>query len=222
MSKASGQSGEKNFIDHNYIEVTGNAELEVAPDMIYLNITLRDRDSKVKISLAERESQMIAKLKDLGIDVSKDLMVSDLSSSYRDYLLFRSDVMLAKQYQLLVHDAKTAFQVLLELERLEIANVSIAKLDHSEMTRYKKEVKISAIRAAREKADDLAKAIGQDIGRALYVQEIEFLPSRSVYPQQRNSLSSVGAVHRGAPEAPELGFEKLILNYSILCRFELK
>jgi uncharacterized protein len=28
------QNGEKNFIDQNYIEVTGKAEMDIVPDMI--------------------------------------------------------------------------------------------------------------------------------------------------------------------------------------------
>ena len=34
------QSGEKNFIDQNYIEVSGTAEMEIVPDQIYLKLSL--------------------------------------------------------------------------------------------------------------------------------------------------------------------------------------
>lgn len=37
------QTGEKNFIDQNYIEVTGTAEMEIVPDEIYLKIVLSER-----------------------------------------------------------------------------------------------------------------------------------------------------------------------------------
>ena len=33
------QVGSKNFIDQNYIELSGTAELEVVPDEIYISIT---------------------------------------------------------------------------------------------------------------------------------------------------------------------------------------
>ena len=45
-SIAFAQNGEKNFIDQNYIEVTGKAELEIAPDRIYIQIRLNEKDLK--------------------------------------------------------------------------------------------------------------------------------------------------------------------------------
>ena len=36
------QSFEKNFIDQNYIEVTGKSEMLVVPDLIYLHIMLKE------------------------------------------------------------------------------------------------------------------------------------------------------------------------------------
>ena len=42
------QTGEKNFIDQNYIEVTGTAEMEIVPDEIYLKIVLSEKDKGKK------------------------------------------------------------------------------------------------------------------------------------------------------------------------------
>lgn len=44
---------EKNFIDQNYIEITGRAEREVAPDEICLNITIKEKDNNEKAALPE-------------------------------------------------------------------------------------------------------------------------------------------------------------------------
>lgn len=59
---------EKNFIDQNYIEVTGRAEKEIVPDLIYLNIRINERDSKTKAPIAQTEKAMLAKLTEIGID----------------------------------------------------------------------------------------------------------------------------------------------------------
>ena len=39
-----GQTGDKNFIDQNYIEVTGNSEMEISPDLIYIKILINEKD----------------------------------------------------------------------------------------------------------------------------------------------------------------------------------
>jgi hypothetical protein len=106
------QTGEKNFIDQNYIEVTGKAELEIIPDMIYLKIVLSDKINKDKLPLTEIEKVMIEKLSELGIDVNKDLSLLNFASSLRAQWL-KTDVVLTKQYQLIVQDAKTLEKVFL-------------------------------------------------------------------------------------------------------------
>ena len=64
------QSGEKNFIDQNYIEVTGSAELEVIPDEIYLKIIVNEKDFKGKEDLQKLEKSMLETLSGIGIDIS--------------------------------------------------------------------------------------------------------------------------------------------------------
>ena len=46
------QIGEKNFIDKNYIEVTGKAEMEFTPDKIYIQLLLNEKDAKAKNSVS--------------------------------------------------------------------------------------------------------------------------------------------------------------------------
>lgn len=44
-----GSNGGKNFIDQNYVEVTGTAELEIVPDEIYLRIVISEKDKGKKV-----------------------------------------------------------------------------------------------------------------------------------------------------------------------------
>ncbi len=215
------QTGEKNFIDQNYIEVTGKAEIQVAPDLIYLKIVLNEKDNKNKIPVAELEKKMADVLQGMGIDVKKDLSVNDMLSFYNRKIFSKADVLLSKEYQLIVHDAKTAGKVFSELEKLDISNVSIERLNHSKIEEYRKEVKGNAIKAAREKADYLAKTVNQGIGRALLIQESDRFPLNLTantihnYAGEARTYDSIGG-------QVDLDFEKIKLEYSILVRFELK
>jgi uncharacterized protein YggE len=209
--------GEKNFLDQNYIEVNGKAEMEVTPDLIYLGITINERDSKNKTPIAESEKQMIDKLKSLGIDVGKDLLIKDLASTFKFNLISKTEILLSKEYQLLVRNGNLAAKVFLELEKVGISNVRVERLDHSRMDEFRKEVKINAMKAAKEKAGALAKAIDQSIGRALYIQELDY----QLYNAQAN-MTMRAANYDMDYKVPDLDFEKLKLEYSILARFELK
>lgn len=210
-----GQTGEKNFIDQNYIEVTGKSEMQIVPDLIYLKILLSEKDNKNRISVAEMERKMTDKFAELGIDVKKDLFVNDLLSFYKTKFISKSDVILSKEYQLVVHDAKTAGKAFIELEKIDISNVSVERLDHTKIEEFRE--------AAKEKAESLTKAVNQNIGRALYIQEPEnilndFRASNSI---RLRGVASVGHDDNNSKEL-DLDFGKIKLEYSILVRFDLK
>ena len=92
----------KNFIDQNYIEVTGKAEMEVVPDKIYINVLISEKDTKNKTSVSELENLMIIKLKEIGVDIEKDLFIKDMSSNIKLHLLAKSKILLSKEYQIIV------------------------------------------------------------------------------------------------------------------------
>ena len=216
--------GQKNFIDTNFIEVTGKAEMEITPDMIYLKVLLNEKDTKNKISLSDLEAKMVAKLKEIGIDITKNLLIKDFSSNYKFYALSKREILLTKEFQILVNDAKTASMVLIGLEDIGISNVSIDRVDHSKMEDFRREVKVNAIKAAKEKAESLTSAIGQTIGKAIFIQEIE--PRVGYTSGASNTIMIRGAssLHgsNANSQALDMDFEKIKIEYSILCKFELK
>ena len=217
------QTGGKNFIDLNYIEVTGKAEIEIVPDDIYIRILINEKDFKGK-TLPDIEKSLYDKLNELGFDLSKDFALKDLVSNFQYYWFIKADVQLSKEYQLLVHDAKTAGKVFIELQKLGISNASIDRVENSKITDYRREVKIAAIKAAQEKAKALALAINQDIGRAIYVQEIEN-PGRAVTGSASNIAIrgySSSNIYGSRAQEPDIEFEKIKLEYNIVARFELK
>jgi len=219
------QSGEKNFIDQNYIEVTGKAELDIVPDLIYLKIILSEKDNKSKQSLDETEKSMISKLTEIGVDINKDLSIRDIASNFKYYWISKSDIVLSKEYQLIVHDTKTLQKVFSELQNLGISNLTIDKLDHSKIEQFRKNVKNNAIKAAKDKAESLTSTINQTIGKAIYIQELD---NQYLSNALQGRLAGVNVRVRGyssenkAESMPDIEFEKINLQYSILVRFELK
>lgn len=205
----------KNFLDQNYIEVTGKATIKIVPDLIYLRIQLSEKQ-KNKIDLDVKEREMIAKLKDIGIDVEKELVIKDMASNFSGKV-FSDEIVVTKVYILLVHDARTANKVISAMEKLEISNIKVDRLEHTKLADYKKECGIEAIKAAKTKAENLTAAIGQSIGRAVYAEEVQMpmmneLSNNAYY----KSETSVGWL------ATDLDFDEIKIDYSVMVRFELK
>jgi uncharacterized protein YggE len=220
-ASAKAQQGEKNFIDQPYIEVAGRAEKEVTPDEIYLKIIINETDNKAKQPLEQLEKNMIAALLRIGVNVPKELTVKDLSSSFKLYWYKKSDIFAAKEYQLLVRSAAMAGKTLQELETLGISNISISRVDHSEIEKLRREVKVNAMRDAKSKASDLLQAIGQQAGRALWVQEVDRTPYRAAFtPSIRAKTMSVS--NEEAAALPEAEFEKIKLEYTVMARFAIE
>jgi uncharacterized protein YggE len=223
---AYGQEYGKNFIDQNFIEVTGYCEKQITPNRIYLKILVNEKDIKGK-TLEEIEKSMITKLQEIGIDVSKDLVIKDFISNFKNYWILKSDIVLIKEYQLLVYEVKTAGMVFTELEKLGISNISIERLDHSEIEKFRQEVKVDAIKSAKEKANALTNAINQETGRALYILEhgnnINMTGSLQgqIAGIMIRGMSSKSIYGSRAPE-PNIEFDKIKLEYNITVKFELK
>ena len=208
------QTGEKNFIDQNYIEVTGKAETEIVPDEIYLKIVLNENDNKGKISLTEMEQSLYQTLVRCGINAKESLYVRDAGSTFKVSKWKRSDI-------LLVNDAQKVGEVISELQNVGIANVSVERVSHSRIEDLQKEVKANAIKAAKEKAAMLTQAIGQNIGRALYIYENPSYITPRIAQSNVMLFETVETAEEENGFAPSAEFEKIKLEYSITVRFEL-
>lgn len=213
------QTGEKNFIDQPYIEVTGKAELLVVPNQIYLKIILSEKDTKNKVSIEELEKQMMQKFKEIGLDINKEVFILDMSSNFKSYLLGKKDILLSKQYQVIVKDGKTAGRVFTELEKMGISNVTVDKLDNDHMDQYRQEVKLNAIKAAKAKAEYLTISIGQNIGKAIFIQELDMFAINNRFS---NNVQYSGYINQESDAGSDIDFDKIKIEYAILCRFELK
>lgn len=167
-----GQS--KNFIDQHYLETTAKVDTLIKPDIIYLDILIREKDEKNKISVEELENNMAEKLKTLGIDVQKQLILSDLSSNFKKYFLKQKDIMKSKAYKLKVFDAQTAGKVIVGLEDIGISNVSLDKTEYSKIEELKLKLKSKAVAKAKIQAEYLIAPLNQKITKALFITDTYF------------------------------------------------
>ena len=203
----------------SYIQVNGRAEREIAPDEFYLQIVINERDSKGKVSVESQQRDMIAALKRLGVNVEKQLKVANLSSEF-----FKKNTSVATaKYQLQLSSSAEVGKVWQALDGLGISNVSILKVSHSQLERYKSEVRVEAMRNAKQNAATLAEAIGQTIGKCFYVYD----SNNDVMPVFYNNMAvmrsakAFDAAEAAAEEEP-LDFKTIKLQYSVQAKFVLE
>jgi hypothetical protein len=121
-------------------------------------------------------------------------------------------------FELLVHDSHTLAKVFVELENIKISNVNILRVDHSDIEKYRQQVKINAIKAGKEKAESLTEAIDQKIGKAIYINEHATGFNNDF---SNTSFRIRGVSNMSKTKSPDLDFQKIKLEYSVHLRFEL-
>jgi len=205
------------------IEVVGTGEMEIVPDQIYISFTLKERfEGKTKIRLEDQEKDMKKKLDKLGIDL-KDLQLADATSDFITIKRKKKDVIASKDYILMVSTTGTLAKVFELLDEINAFNADIQRVDHTEIKKFRKEVKMQAVQAAKEKAAYLLEAIGETIGKPILIQEREtydeFQPMRKMALMSNVSMEAAGDA---AEALPELSFQKIKLKYSVFARFAIK
>ncbi len=207
---------QKTFLDQPYIEVTGRAEMEVAPDEIYVRITINEQDSKGKTTMLQQEKDMVRRLKDLGIDVDKKLVVQDMMNAQ-----LKKDVATSKSYMLEVNSATQLAHVFQALQTIGISDAAVERTDVSNMDELRQQVRGATAKAARQKAEILAAALGQKVGKAIFVQDNSYYsrPYSNVVLTRTMKVADAGVA---ATAAPTLEFQKITIDHSVLVRFMLE
>lgn len=205
-----------NVMDQPYIEVSGQAEVEVVPDKIYVQITI-DGDSKGQETVLQQEKEMVQRFDALGIDVEKKLVVQELFNS----ALKSNKVTTFKMYRLEVNSATQLAHVFQALQAIGIAQAEIESVDVSNKEELIQQIRAEAAQNARQNALVLANALGQELGKALYVQDYSTSPYE--YMNMSTKDYAMAEVREVVAEvAPVLEFQKVTFNSSVRVRFLLK
>ncbi|PKP06834.1 MAG: SIMPL domain-containing protein [Bacteroidetes bacterium HGW-Bacteroidetes-5] len=215
-------SQEKNFIDQNYIEVAGRAEREFAPDEIYLEVTITEKDNKGKVSIEKQERDLFKKLTNIGIDISKQVQIKDISTSLEKYFLKKSSILMTKTYIIMVNGTPQLIALFEQLELSGVTDVKITRAELSNIEQAGREVMAEAAQNAKKSADVVALALGRVVGKAIYIQSYASFP-RTLYVNteyKRQSMDSALMLSADMNSQPD--FQKIKLEHQVTVRFSLE
>ncbi|WP_372774131.1 SIMPL domain-containing protein [Mangrovibacterium sp.] len=204
-----------------YIEVTGEGEMEVIPDEIYLQFTLTERyEGRNKSDLKKLESEMRKKLNAAGLNMDH-LSVADANSDYVKIVRKKKDVLASKDYEMKIKTTDELSRLWDLLDDMKAEKAFISRVDHSDMDALKRDVKILAVKNAKEKSDYLLNALNQRTGKVLFIQERETYSQP--YLRKTMALSMMDAEADIPPVTEqELSFQKIKLNYKVFARFSIQ
>ena len=199
------------------ITVTGNAETEVTPDIIYFSISLKEYlNGKTKVSISTLESQLQKAVNDAGI-AKADFTINNLSSyNYIPEKKKNQDFLASKQYRLKLHDLSKINKILDAVDDKGIQSTGIDSYDYSGIETLKSDLKLKALKNAQSKATFLLNGIGEKLGGAIDIQEMNNEPMQQpVYRAMMMKVADAGATE------PDIDFKKIKLNYQVQAVFEI-
>ena len=181
------------------ISVNGSASMEIIPDEIYVQVDLREykKRGEDKTELEKIKSDFLANCKSVGI-VDDDISVA----SYDGYNMANiwqrrkkdPELLASISYQIKFNNTRLIDDLVNKLDDQATNNFRITRTSHSKMVEYRKQLKVQAVKAAREKAVYLTEAVNEQLGQAIEINEPEESISSDVvtgaYRDNYKSLSS--------------------------------
>ncbi|MGY5353477.1 SIMPL domain-containing protein [Wenyingzhuangia sp. IMCC45467] len=217
-------SQEKNFIDKSYLETQAVVDTLVVPDLIHISISLKEENTKGKISIEELENKMNEHLTLIGIDLKKQLTLIDIGSNFKKYFLKDTDILKNKTFNLIVYDASTAGKVIKELEQIGISNVDLSKTELSNIENLKIKLKQKAINKAIKQAKAMLEPLNQNLGNAIYISDINSDLSTALQGRVAGvSIRGYNSIFKSnESENIEIEFKKIKIESTVNIKFEIE
>ena len=212
-----------------YIEVTGSAEMEVQPDEIIFTIKYSEywkeefekgkeyADYVTKIPIEEIEKSVLTELADVGI--TKEQMTLSDATSTNYWVAQGKSFRKSKTISIVLKDFTKINAIINNVKTKGVNYMGISELKNKNITEYRKQVKIEAIKATKEKATYLLQSIGEDIGKVITVIEMD---NNNSYWREQNMYSNTRLTNNSTTSDTEENVKKIKLKYEIKVRFEIK
>lgn len=209
------------FKGEHFIEVTGSAEMEVEPNEIFLFIRLREfEENRAKVPLEKLDQAFLQAVKAANID-RKNLTLADAGSNLSKIRRKDKDAFREKSYELKLTSAAELEKFLEKIEPVKVDRLDLTRLHHTDMEKFKIDLKVKALQAAQTKASTLLKSIGSEIGKPLMVRDWDQDPIQPL-PQARANVMYKAELADADMTEEQVAFRKLKLRAQITAQFEIK
>jgi uncharacterized protein YggE len=181
------------------VKVTGTAEIQVVPDEVNFSLRVRKSDKNLTTAKAQNDEgvrkilELVKRFNLAPADVKTDyISVSEKYDRVKqegddEYTEIFAGYTVSKTVIVKLRNVirfEEFFSAIVGAGISEIGNVSF---ESSQLRKYRDQARAMAMRAAKEKAEALAKEIGQTIGKAISIEEENTGGGSYSYSQNVNS-----------------------------------
>jgi len=212
----------QNTEENRFIEVRGSAEMEVQPDEMVLSITIQEyfeeefqknkepEDYKTKVPLAKIEDGLIKSLRKAGIE-KEDIRVRGMGNYWRQQ---GKEFLFSKNLEVKITDFSKVNELTSLVDAKGIRSLNVGQMSHSEIEKFRRQVKTDALKNAREKAAYLIESLGEELGEVLSITELN---DGSVRPYMAKSMMAADRAYESVEEV-----QNITISYQVTARFKIK
>jgi len=207
-------------IKDRMITVTTSSEMLVVPDEIEIQITLQEQGGNTYISKLEK--MFWEKLGEHEVS-KKHLEVNNVNVLYYWYYWWK-DRESSKKSRIIVLKLNPKINLLKLMKTLDndwVTDIKILSVSNKNITKYKKEIQIKAMKAAKEKATYLLGSIGEEIGKVVAVCELKGVKQMNS-TMQINGGKYFSDSYSKTRQNSLVSIPEIRLQYSVKTKFEIK
>lgn len=211
------------------ITVNGSAEMEIIPDEIYVQVDLKEYDKKGqgKVNIETIKRNFLNNVKAIGIPDSLVSIAAYDGFGGNPWLRKKNkknELFASISYQVKIKTSKQLDDLVDKLDDEATTNFYIQRTSHSKLAEYRKQLKIQAVKAAKEKGQYLSEAIDENIGVAVTINEpIEYY--QPYYNTMRSNVMMKEQAMAGdmaSADGNPIDFRKMKMKYDVTVVFALK
>ncbi len=182
------------------------------------------------MKIEDIKSNFLALCKTSGI-ADSNITIAGYSGYERwDYYSYRRrrtepDFMASIAYTVKVNSSEKLDAIVAAVNDKALDNFYVSHTSHSDIEKLRREVKTNAVKASKDKASYLAQSIGEEVGEALLIQEMDngmVSDYKFRNSNNQNIYSNTLVTEQSGGNASTPDFEKIKLRYEVQCEFGLK
>ena len=224
IAMLAGLAGAEEKTPSKFVRVTGTSEVKVVPDRAVIEVGVEKQDPRASVAKHAEDAaarKILAALRANGID-EKDIQTTYLWLQQRSSYVKKERVyyfVAAQTLTVTVRDISRLDTLLEALVQAGGNRIDSIEYEISDLRKYRDQARDLAVKAAREKAEALARALGQDIGRAQQVEEIP--DSTRLYSLGLSANSYLESAGPAKAAGPSLAAGQKAISASVTVQFDL-
>ena len=160
-------------------------------------------------------------LHSIGI-TDNDIRTQEVGDYWRERGM---DFLIGKNLDITLHDFTMIDSIISVIDTKGVSSMRIGEMSNKDILKYHEQGKKDALLAARKKAEYMAEALGEKIGKVLSI--VEHGGGTDHYTVVQNSKLRMDSAALGSAEAAPAAsasdaFRTIKYTYSVTCRFALR